>query len=80
MDFVVELVKYGVVGLMAAIFFWMYQQEKKDHQKTRDALTTSYQLRLDDSEKRLETVNALASSTISAVQLLGTKIENREHA
>lgn len=76
MDFTVELLKYGVVGLVAALFFYMYQQEKKDHQKTRDALEASYQTRIADSQKNSDSTSALAASTIAAVKMLSTKIES----
>lgn len=36
MDFLPELLKQGSLGVVAAIFLWLYLGEKKDHKATRD--------------------------------------------
>jgi hypothetical protein len=75
MDFIAEFAKLGVVGLVAGVFLWLYLGERKDHQKTRDALIASYQARLDDSKKTTESITTPLSLIGQGVQLISDKIE-----
>lgn len=75
MDFAAELLKQGLVGLFAAIFFWLYLQEKKAHDITRQALIVSFTDRLTDSEKNTTSVITTAQGMAQSVQLLTEKIE-----
>lgn len=75
-QFVIELMKYGVVGLVAALFFWLYIQEKKDHAKTREALIASLQGRLTDSQRTTENITGPLQLISQGITLLGDKIES----
>lgn len=72
---IIELLKYGVVGLVAGIFLYLYIQEKKDHQKTRDALIASLTGRLDDSKKTTENITEPLRLMSQGINLISEKIE-----
>lgn len=48
---IIELLKYGVVGLVAAIFFKLYMDERKAHDVTRGQLIESIHARLTDQKE-----------------------------
>ena len=75
MDFLPELLKQGIVGLVAGVFLWLYLQEKRDHEKTRQSLITSFIDRLADSEKNTVSVITTAQGMSQSVALLTEKIE-----
>lgn len=75
MDFLPELLKQGLLGLIAGVFLWFYITEKKDHEKTRQALITSFTDRLADSEKNTVSVLTTAQGMSQSVQMLTEKIE-----
>jgi seryl-tRNA(Sec) selenium transferase len=76
MDFATELLKQGITGLVAALFLWLYLQEKRDHDKTRQALTASFADRLADSKQNTTTVIAAAQGMVDGVKALSDKIED----
>ena len=67
MDILAEILRFGTGGLLGAIGFWLYIQEKSEHSKTRQAFDLIQEKwRTSESERAdrlMDTVN-----TASAVQ------------
>lgn len=75
MDFTAELLKQGVIGLVAGIFFWLYMTERKEHEKTRDKYEASLESRRADAKETTETVTVPLSQMAQGLKLLNDKID-----
>jgi hypothetical protein len=73
--FFTELLKYGVGGLLAAIFFKRELDEKKAHEVTRAALIASLLDRLQDSKESVTKVTDPLSTMAHALDKMSDKIE-----
>lgn len=74
MDFTTELLKQGVIGLVAGIFFWLYMTERKEHEKTRTKYENSLEARRVDAKETTETITAPLSQMAQGIKLLSDKI------
>lgn len=74
MEILPELLKQGIIGLVAGIFFWMYMIERKEHRETREKLESSMDARRLDAKETTETITAPLNSIASGIQLLTDKI------
>lgn len=75
MDILIELAKVGFTGLVAAIFYKLYLDEKKAHAVTQAALVQAILDRLADSKEDSRNNNATLREVTSTIQTLTTKIE-----
>jgi hypothetical protein len=74
MDILVELLKQGVVGLLAAVGFYLYFQERKERKEYQDKYEASLDARRVDSVDREGKVIALGTNFSQSVSNLTDKI------
>jgi hypothetical protein len=70
------LLTQGGLGLMAAIFFWLYMTERKDHQKTRDKNEQLMEARRVDAKETVDSFTAPLQGISQGIQMLSAKIES----
>lgn len=70
-----ELLKYGVGGLLAAIFYKRELDERKAHDVTRAALITAILARLEDTKENVTKVTDPLSTMAHALDKMSDKIE-----
>lgn len=75
MDVFGELLKQGLIGLVAAIAFWLYIQERNNHEKTRQDLMASMLARLDDSKEDTKSILSTVQGVSTSIAALTDKIE-----
>lgn len=75
MDLVPEILKFGAGGLIGAVFFWLYLQERKDHGLTRDKLIASIEARREDSKESVTKVTDVLNGMSIGIKAIGDKIE-----
>lgn len=73
-SFLPELLKQGILGLVAGIFFWLYMQERKDHKETRTKYEASIDARRADAKEVVTDLTGPMASIAQGVKLLGEKI------
>ena len=66
------LLNNGPMGLVAAVFFYMYWQERKDHAETRRAL-------VDTVGKYEELVRSAIEAMTKVTTLISERIPNRNY-
>jgi hypothetical protein len=72
------LIAQGGFGLVAAIIFWLYMSERKDHQRTRDKYEASLEARRMDAKESFEKIidpleQVATMSEFMAKKLLASK-------
>lgn len=75
MDLVVELVKQGAFGVVAALFFWLYLQERKEHKETRKEKDVLQEARRLDAVETRTDVTSVLPGISQALQNISDKIE-----
>lgn len=76
MDLVAELTRTaGAVGVVAAIFYKLYMDEKKEHQLTRDKLIEALKDRITDQKEYSATAVPLFENVTSTLRSIGNKIK-----
>lgn len=70
-----ELLKQGIVGAVAGIFFWLYMAERKDHKETRAKYEASLDSRRIDAKETVDNITGPLKGISEAVSLLSEKIE-----
>lgn len=74
MELFAEFLKQGVVGLIAAVFLWLYLQERKERKEYQTKYEDSLGIRLTDSLERENKVTALGTNFSQSVSNLTDKI------
>lgn len=75
MELLPEILKFGTGGIIGAVFFWLYIQERSDHSKTREQLIQSKNDRIDDSKQSVTKVTDALGGLTMGVQAVIEKIE-----
>lgn len=79
MDFIGPLIQQGGLGLLAAVGFTLFYQERKEHRednKTKDAEIRALQDdRLAESRGSIKEVTGVLNETAQAMRILSEKIE-----
>lgn len=73
-EIIKDLLTQGGLGIMAAIFFWLYNSERKDHQKTRDKYEGSLDARREEAKENMELATQPLNSMAKSLDLLNEKI------
>lgn len=74
MELLPEILKFGAGGLIGAVFFWLYIQERGDHAKTRQELKEAMNDRLTDSKESVIKVTDALGGLALGVQAISDKI------
>ena len=74
MELFAEFLKQGVVGLIAAVFLWLYLQERKERKEYQTKYEDSLGTRLTDSLERENKVTTLGTNFSQSVSNLTDKI------
>lgn len=74
MDFLPELLKQGIMGLVAGVFLWLFIQERAAHQKTRDQKDLLMEARRMDAKETLEKVEGPLSSIAQSTAFIADKL------
>lgn len=75
MELLPEILKFGAGGLIGAVFFWLYIQERSDHAKTREQLNSSYIDRIEDNKNSVTKVTDALSGLSVGIQGISDKIK-----
>lgn len=70
-----ELIKFGIAGVVAFVFYKMWQDEKKEHAETRAALIASLTDRVNDSKENMKNVTVPLDNIAQGMKLISDKIE-----
>lgn len=71
----IELAKFGLAGVVAFIFYKVWQDEKKAHEVTRAALIAALGDRITDSKENMKNVTVPLDNIAQGLKLIGDKIE-----
>lgn len=74
MDGVAELLKQGGLGVTAALFLWLYSQERKDRKEYQDKYEASLEARRVDAKETTEQVTTPMQDISRGIKLLTDKI------
>lgn len=74
MELLPELLKQGVVGLVAAIGFYLYFQEQKERKEYQNKYEASLEARRIDSKETTEQVTVPMQGISQGIKLLTDKI------
>lgn len=75
-----ELLKQGVVGLVAGIFFWLYMTERKEHKETRKEKDLLQNQRLTDAKETVDKVSQPLSGISQTMTLIYDKLKASKEA
>lgn len=73
-----ELLKYGIGGLVAAIFFKLYLDERKAHDVTRGKLIDSLGAQIASTERTVNKITDPLSTMAYALDKMSDKIETNK--
>lgn len=71
---IATLITQGGLGVVAAIFFWLYISERNDHKKTRDAKDVLLEARRLDAKDTVDKVTGPLSSISDTLKLVYDKL------
>lgn len=71
-----ELLKYGVTGVVAVIFLWLYMNERKEHRHTQDKLLESYSKRVEEARDTISSIKEPISSLAVGIRAISDKIDD----
>lgn len=74
MELITEFLKQGVVGLVAAVFLWLYLQERKERKEYQSKYEASLETRIEDAGQSLQTIKEPMQSISQGIKLLTDKI------
>jgi hypothetical protein len=70
-----ELLRQGIMGLVAGIFFWLYMTERKEHSQTRKEKDALMDARRIDAKETTDNIVAPLQNIAQGINLLSEKIE-----
>lgn len=74
MELFTEFLKQGVVGLVAAVFLWLYLQERKERKEYQDKYEASLEARRVDAKETTDNITTPLSGISQGIKLLTDKI------
>lgn len=74
MDPVAELVKQGLLGIIAGIFLWLYLREVARHDSTRQQKDALMEARRVDAQENLEKIEAPLSLIAQTTKFIADKL------
>lgn len=74
MDFLPELLKQGLLGLVGGLFLWLYLNERAEHRKTQKEKEDLLEARRLDAKETMETVTAPLQSLSQTTRLIYDKL------
>lgn len=69
------LLTQGGLGITAAIFFWLWREERKEHKETRTKNEALMEARRIDAKDTVDKVVAPLQGISQGIQMLSDKIE-----
>jgi hypothetical protein len=75
MDFAPDLLKHGVLGLVAALFLWLYLGERKENKELYKRIFELTDARRQDAQENYDKATQPLSGLSQMVQLIYDKLD-----